>query len=207
MAAKQILLVEGKDDEYVVKHLCGNLQGPHIEKIKDCEGIDNLLEALPVRLKSAQEGQVGVVVDADANLAARWQSIRNILVTNGYISVPVNPSPDGTVVEPTEDSLLPRFGVWIMPDNRTNGILEDFLRVLVPEGSPLFAHAEASIDGIPQGERKFSDPKRPKALIHTWLAWQEEPGKPLGTSITAKYLDPNTPSAAVFVSWLNRLFS
>lgn len=208
MAAQKVLIVEGQDDEHVIKALCGKLNGPYIEEFIQKKSVNSLLADLPARLKTIGDDlAVGVVVDADTDLSARWQAIRNILVTNGYISVPDSPSPDGTVVDPPEDSLLPRFGVWIMPDNRTSGILEDFLRFLVPEGSPLFNHAEASIDGIPQGERKFSAPKRPKALIHTWLAWQEEPGKPLGTSITAKYLDPNAPSAAVFVSWLNRLFS
>src|SRR5436190_24268592 len=28
-----------------------------------------------------------------------------------------------------------------------------------------------------------------KALIHTWLAWQEKPGRPLGLAITARYFD------------------
>ena len=93
-----------------------------------------------------------------------------------------------------------------MPDNQLPGILEDFLQFLVPEGDPLFAHVGHSLDSIPLGQRRFDDLKRPKAQIHTWLAWQEEPGKPLGQAISARYLDPHLPMADVFVQWLQRTF-
>jgi len=61
-------------------------------------------------------------------------------------------------------------------------------------------------DGIPATERRFSDLAKPKAVIHTWLAWQEEPGKPLGTAITAKYLDAGVPEVNDFINWLRQLF-
>ena len=97
-------------------------------------------------------------------------------------------------------------GIWMMPDNQTKGILEHFLRFLVPQGSRLFEHVESSVATIPEGERRFTKLAEPKALIHTWLAWQEEPGKPLVTAITARYLDPDVPEVDVLVAWLKRLF-
>ena len=95
-----------------------------------------------------------------------------------------------------------------MPDNQVPGILEDFLRFLVPEGDALLAHVEQSIDSIPLAQRKFADLRKPKARIHTytWLAWQEEPGKPFGQAISARYLDPNLPTANIFAGWLQRTF-
>jgi hypothetical protein len=45
-----------------------------------------------------------------------------------------------------------------------------------------------------------------KALIHTWLAWQEEPGTPLGLAIKRQYFAGDAPLAAEFVNWLKRLF-
>ena len=99
-----------------------------------------------------------------------------------------------------------RRGVWIMPDNKANGILEDFLRFLAPQESELFQHAESSVKDIPPEERRFASTADAKALIHTWLAWQKEPGKPLGTAITAHFLDPNVPQVDQLVDWLNRLF-
>lgn len=37
-----------------------------------------------------------------------------------------------------------RVGVWLMPDNRKTGALEDFLQDLINESSPLFTHAKDS---------------------------------------------------------------
>jgi len=45
-----------------------------------------------------------------------------------------------------------------------------------------------------------------KAVIHTWLSWQDEPGKPLGQAITANLLKPETDLAQVFINWLKKLF-
>jgi len=207
MGNKKILLVEGIDDEHVLKHVCGNRGLPKFDKIIPHGGVDNLLESFPVRLKASEDGDVvGVVIDADTQIASRWESLRDRLVLVGYENVPANPTPGGTILPPPAGTMLPRVGVWIMPDNQANGILEDFLRFLVPTGSQLFALVETSVASIPADEMRFSVLARPKALIHTWLAWQQEPGKPLGTAITARYLDPGVAQVDVLISWLNRLY-
>ena len=207
MAAKKILLVEGPDDEHVLKHICGNRGIPDLDDVKPHGSVEKLLDSLPVRLKASEDGDiVGVVIDADTDVAARWQSLRDRLIRVGYKSIPDNPATDGTIIDPPAGALLPRVGIWIMPDNKTKGILEDFLRFLVPTGSRLFDHVNSSVAAIPADERRFSELAQPKALIHTWLAWQEEPGKPLGTAITARYLDPDVAQVDVLVSWLNRLY-
>jgi len=150
MAGKKILLVEGIDDEHVLKHVCGTRGLPRLDEIRSHGGAEQLLESFPVRLKESEIEAIGVVIDADTDLAARWLSLRNRLMQAGYESVPNDPVPAGTVLQPPSGTLLPRVGLWIMPDNQTTGILEDFLRFLVPQGSCLFAHVQASIAGIPQ---------------------------------------------------------
>ena len=207
MTGKKVLLVEGPDDEHVLKHICGNRGIPHLDDIKSHGGVERLLDSMPVRLKASEEGDiVGVVIDADIDVAARWRSLSDRLIRVGYTGVPNSPAPEGTILDPPSGILLPRVGIWIMPDNQTKGILEDFLRFLLPARSPLFDHIATSVATIPAGERRFSQLAEPKVLIHTWLAWQEEPGKPLGTAITARYLDPAVAQVDVLVSWLNRLF-
>lgn len=207
MPAKKILLVEGNDDEHVLKAVCGRRNGPYLDEIKAHGGVDRLLESLPVRLKASADGEiVGVVIDADTDLNARWKSLQDRLNEVGYQGVPENPLPDGTILDPPIGKLLPRVGIWIMPDNRNKGILEDFLRFLVPAESILFKHVQSSVAAIPEGEQRFSQLAEPKALIHTWLAWQEEPGRPMGMAITARFLDPDVTQVDVLVSWLNRLY-
>ena len=208
MANRRILLVEGVDDEHVMKHICGNHGIPPLDEIKEHGGASKLLESVPVRIKASEEGDtVGIVIDADTNMRTRWQSIRDHIATMGYENAPEAPVPDGTIIDPPDGTLLPRLGIWIMPDNRTDGILENFLRFLVPQPSVLLDHAEKSVADIPEGERRFRlREDAPKAVIHTWLAWQREPGKPFGTAITERFLDPNVAEARVIASWLRRLF-
>ncbi|MGI6415475.1 MAG: DUF3226 domain-containing protein [Thermoguttaceae bacterium] len=207
MEVKRILLVEGKDDAHVLKHVCGNRGGPRLDNVKSHDGVDQLVQSFPVQLKASGDGAiVGLVVDADIDVASRWRSLRNPLISLGYVGVPESPTREGTILDPPAGKLLPRVGIWVMPDNSSQGILEDFLSLLVPAGSKLFDHVKTSVATIPRAERRFSQLAEPKVAIHTWLAWQEEPGKPLGTAITARYLDPDVAQVDVLVSWLNRLF-
>ncbi|MGA2543576.1 MAG: DUF3226 domain-containing protein [Verrucomicrobiota bacterium] len=206
MAGKKILLVEGTDDEHVFKNLCGQRNVGTLDEIKPQGSVKQLLENFPVRLLESEIEVLGVVLDADTDLAGRWDALKQRLIRAGYSGVPGQPAPEGTILDPPINTLLPRFGVWIMPDNRTTGILEDFLHFLVPAGSRLFEHVKSSVQAIPDQERRFSKLAEPKAIIHTWLAWQVEPGKPFGTAISAKFLDPNVSQVDVLVAWLKRLF-
>lgn len=206
MASKRVLMVEGTDDEHVVKHICGKRQLGTIETIHPYGGKDPLLESIGTRLKESDISALGLILDADTDLQARWQAVTDRLNTSGYNNIPGIPSHEGTVIAPPLNSLLPKVGIWLMPDNRLPGILEDFLLFLVPNGDALLDHANHAIDSIPAGRRRFDDLKKSKARIHTWLAWQEEPGKPFGQAITARYLDPNLPAADAFSRWLQRTF-
>ena len=48
MAGERILLVEGKDDEVVVCNLCQHGNVPEVFKIKQKNGVQALLESIPV---------------------------------------------------------------------------------------------------------------------------------------------------------------
>ena len=136
MAAKQILLVEGKDDEHVFRALFGrsNLPQPIIYQH---EGYSRLLEAIPERLRESDVQAVGIVLDADTDLDSRWGAVRHRLQTTGYSNLPAQPDAVGLVLPSPPRSILPKAGVWLMPNNRVPGILEDFLRYLVPPGPRL----------------------------------------------------------------------
>ena len=206
MPGRRVLLVEGKDDEHVLKHICGNRGIQELDGVIPHDGAEDLLDAFSGRLKANNEPDniFGVVIDADTNVDARWQSIQSLLSQFGYENIPPDPKPTGTILDPPGQTMLPKVGIWIMPDNQTPGILENFLRFLIPQPSDLLDHVTASVDRIP--DRRFGQNDQPKVIIHTWLAWQSDPGNPYGTAITARFLDPDLPEADVLVSWLNRLF-
>lgn len=201
----RVLLVEGREDQHVVWQLCNRhgIDNQALFDVEDTGGFERLREDLGQRLRFGLES-VWVIVDADQSCVDRWRSLRDVLMRLGYPDVPESPSTNGTVL-PAADSLA-RIGVWIMPDNESPGILEDFLARLVAEGDPMLPRARAAVDALPREERRFADVKQPKALIHTWLAWQEEPGAPLGQAIARHYLQTDHELATRFLAWLRLLF-
>ncbi len=201
-APESVLLVEGTDDFHVVKNLLRARIPDHRFEPKDKGGIDNLLATLHVELRASDLRRLGVVVDADESVGSRWQSISSTLVKEGYLGAPQVPDSAGTIVTQPDK---PAVGIWIMPDNRTSGMLEDFATALIPDGDDLLTLVRHSVDAIPAGSRRFSPAHRAKAEIHTRLAWQEEPGRPMGLAITNTYLDHNASLANVFVDWARKL--
>ncbi len=197
------LLVEGKDDEHVFYSLLEHYKVPERFKIRNKESVTNLLETLNVELARSGLERLGIVVDANSDIEARWRALRDRLIKSGYGTVPETPSSIGTIVE--EDG-RPVVGIWLMPDNKISGMLEDFISFLVPQGDALWSIAEETLQRVIGVERRFRETYMSKAHIHTWLAWQEEPGKPLGQAITARYLDADSIHAQQLIQWIAKLF-
>lgn len=197
------LLVEGKDDYHLIKNLAKR-HGIESLAIKDVGNVDELLDGLTLRLQSENLQVLGIVADADENISSRWLSFRDRLNRTGYADLPEQPPPIGWI---SSSPNLPRVGVWLMPDNQLPGMLEDFAAFLIPSDDPLRPKAEAVLRDIEQaGLNRYKPVHHPKALIHTWLAWQEPPGMPMGLAVTATALRHDTPTAKAFVDWLKRLF-
>ena len=205
MASRTILLVEGTDDKHVIEHICHKRDIPIPDEVKPHDGYQDLLRTLSTQLKtSTDEGDiVAVVIDADEDVQSHWQAISKRLSDAGYENVPDNPEPDGTILAPPEGSILPIAGVWIMPNNQHCGKLEDFLISLVPNQDTLLTHATEVVEHLP--DKRFSDKDQVKAIMHTWLAWQQSPGRPYGIAIRASFLDAEAPAADALVAWLSRL--
>lgn len=205
----QQLLVEGKDDQHVIWALCQRHQidetfSVHIPGENQSGGIEALLEDIPIRLMSRNLGALGIVVDANQNLETRWQALCTCLTKAGYESLPHCPNANGFIAALPGK---PKVGIWLMPDNQLPGMLESFVAHLIPEGDPLALQAQACLRAIEEKElNRYKPTHHPKAFIHTWLAWQENPGIPMGQAITAHVLKHNDPLAVTFVHWLNHLF-
>jgi hypothetical protein len=144
--ARRVLLVEGKDDLHVLASLFKYRHIPEVFKLSDMGGIDRLLEALPVQLKASAIERVGLVIDADLNIAARWNSVRTILRTAGYLEVADSPHEGGIILRQAD---LPDVGVWLMPNNSMPGMVEDFATCLIPVDDPLSLRVDRVLDEIP----------------------------------------------------------
>jgi len=201
----KVLLVEGDNDCHVVMSLCAAHTVPQTFGIYQCgsdTGVLKRLNALIIRPNPPQT--IGVMLDADnPSITGRWDSIKSKLRHYSY-SFPTNPDSDGTVIQGTLDE--PKLGFWLMPNNQDSGMLEDFCAELAEPLSLAFAR-ECVEQAQLRGATTFKAVHRSKAIIHTYLAWHNEPGYPLGRSITTQALRPHTDIAVKFTNWLTNLFA
>ncbi|MBN8230819.1 hypothetical protein JYK02_25210 [Corallococcus macrosporus] len=203
-AREQVLFVEGADDREVIYRICNHhsLDNKRLFAVEDKDGYENVREALQVKPRVLGMKAIGAVVDADEDLGPRWQSLRDALAYSGYTRLPELPDADGTIIPAQND--LPRIGIWLMPDNQIGGVLEDFLQRIIQQGDVLLPAAIDAVNGLPI--RRFKPTYQTKATIHTWLAWQKEPGTPLGIAVSKHYLQADHELAQRFVAWMRRLF-
>lgn len=205
------LIVEGAEDLFVVVGLMehyitwprGAREAPvHIEQ---GNGADEILRTgyITTKLKESGLQTLGIMLDADESFDGRVRRIYS-LCRPIFPAIPEAFPKQGLIVD-GDDGL--RFGVWIMPDNSSHGMLESFLRGFVPTSStPLFAHAESTVAAAMEMGCPCHRAHIDKAHIHTWLAWQNPPGERLGLALTRSILNPKSPSAEPFVNWFRELY-
>jgi hypothetical protein len=206
-----LLLVEGKNDFHVIHALCKQFDIPIRNKenskggvfsVVDCESIDKLLPQIHVRFKTSIK-TMGIIVDADNDIKNRWVSLQNIIQKEGF-NVPTQLPKEGLILENMDGN---KIGIWIMPNNEVNGIVEDFITFLVPTNDPLLPVVESTLSHIENKQwNNYSLTHKAKAKIHTWLAWQEIPGIPMGLAITSKYLNTDEDICNRLINWLQTLF-
>lgn len=203
----RLLLVEGQDDKHVVLQLRDRHGIPIDFCIKEKTNNDQLLKSIRGEARAPGRTALGIVLDANDNPDARWQAVTDRLRTlgeEGFLNtsdLPANPVPNGTVI-----SGRLRIGLWLMPDNRSAGELENFVEKMIPAADPVWPLSQQYIDGIPEEHRAFKPKKIVRAQVHAWLATRAEPRR-MGLAIKAGDLDASVPNSATFLDWLRRLFN
>lgn len=205
------LLVEGIDDLLAVVGLMQHHVSWPRDKhrapvfIEPAGSVDELLDAtyLSTKLKESGLNILGVMIDADDQPSGRWKSFCS-LCKHVAPNLPAELPANGLIVDcPTGL----RLGFWLMPDCVSEGMLETFLRHLVPATlEPLWAFAIDASNNARALGAAFRDSHIHKSHIHAWLAWQDPPGERLGIAVTRKILDPKAVTAEPFVSWFKDLY-
>ena len=209
-----ILRVEGKDDVHAIRHLllrhaldCESIsvdiKSPDTDGDVTPGGWSPLLEGMQIEVRSSIGRSVGFVLDADEDAGDRWDAVCHRLQGVG-LRLPNQIPHEGFVGEAS--TVQARVGVWLMPDNRQSGALEEFLQDLVHSNDPLLPLAERSTRDAKEHGARFPDPAQLKAVMHAWLAWQKKPGLPYGTAIRARYFAHDSAAALAFVAWFKRVF-
>lgn len=145
------LHVEGTDDSHAIRHLLIRHgidydQKPwpdHFPRIDEIGGKDELLKGVETAVALSTGRSIGFVLDANTSRQSRWDEMAYRLRNVG-LCVPTDIPSEGFVGESMR--YRARLGVWLMPDNRREGMLEHFLETLVSEDDPLFLHAQQSTE-------------------------------------------------------------
>lgn len=216
-ASDRILLVEGEADRAFFELICRKIglgNTVNVAPPKDLAGTHNTREGvfnhLPLLLEQLNDGTVtrlAVVVDADSPPNGGFEPTRNrvtgIVAPFGY-GLPGNTR--GGLCYAHSDGLAD-FGLWIMPNNGSVGMLEDWIKQCVHvDEKALLSHAEGVVAALPSPP-KFQPIHVSKAEVATWLAWQKRPGHGLYSAVTDDLIDTQSPGYLELAGWLRHLFT
>lgn len=214
----KVLLVEGDSDKSFFEKICKTLSldtSVMVAPPKDLggnrnskEGVFQQLELLLPQLNDGTYTHIGIVVDADYRLHHGLGYQRTIDRVCGIVQ-PYD-------FELDQDSVhgirfknkegLADFGLWIMPDNQQEGMLEDWIKSCIKASEQaLFHQATNAVQEI--ANPKFSEHLTSKAEVATWLAWQKQPGHGLYGAIKDELLDLNAELFKELTQWLLTIFA
>lgn len=208
MEKDKILFVEGVNDREVIYRIENAYSLKGICEIKKCDNVDLAKSAfeLFINENASKVQSVGIIIDADTSFIDRWKSVRNLLVATNNYSVPEVLPADGLILDAITSG-KPRVGVWIMPNNKDNGMLEDFLLQQIPQEDDLLPFVDETMGELRSRKlQRFKDVHISKARAHTYLAWQEDPESTLAIALEKNYFAPKSKEVGVFANWMLNLF-
>jgi len=218
-----LLLVEGYNDKSLLERICKKYNinakvkvGTPVEFIPPESGgfnskrgvIDSLDLFLPMlEDEDSSINKLAMVLDADIegeNNGGFKSTIEQIKEKTGNYSyskrhVYVN----GGVEIPHSDSQMNSLKIWVMPNNKSDGTVENWIKdKIINSEQDLFSHACDAVSKLEN--KKFSANSTVKAEIATWLAWQSQPGRTVGYAFRDgnELIDINNQEFIDFVNWL-----
>jgi len=213
----QQLIVEGKDAIVLSNILKKRRLNPPLgyknkdkfieEFVIETIGISKVTSVLKDALNKPEISNIGVIVDAnDKGFESRrtliLNTVSNVLeIDKGNFDF-INDS--GLVFKPLDGLTI---GFWVMPNNADSGYLEHFISALINSTDSTYNHSQKIVTELLKEEWcNFSETSKQKAILHSYLAWQEKPGLPMGTAVQASYVNASSPNADKFQSWFENTF-
>lgn len=220
MAAKGVLLVEGPSDVDFFRALLPSLElGMDVEIHPPRDyGHGNTVTVvpalIPVLIQQLDTGMIerfAIVVDADhdsgGGFEPRWNQLTAVLRDHGFRCpqrAPADPN-RGSIFQ--HDDGLPAVGLWLLPDHKSNGMLEDLVLSSADraaEQSALLEHARSTIRDLPH--TLFSSHQYSKAVTYSWLSYQARPAIGLSAPMRAELVDRAQEPLRGLCDWLVRVF-
>jgi hypothetical protein len=219
-AAKKLLLVEGEADKGFFVEICKRLNltaSVLVAPPKDLGGTHNtkggvinyLKDNLLRQLDDGTMTHIAAVVDADyvvhgGGYIRTLDRFSEVLSSCGFYLETDQAENNGLYFKHPDG--FSDFGLWIMPQNQYEGMLEDWIKSCVDESEhDLFEQAATSIQQLQNP--KFPGYRIAKAEVATWLAWQKEPGHGLYHVVTERLLNRQHSLFTELEHWLINIFS
>ncbi|EKF46290.1 TPA: DUF3226 domain-containing protein [Acinetobacter nosocomialis] len=170
--------------------------------------ISSSLDDLIKQITLGMIKNLGIIIDADhvkdqSGIDKTKTDLSNKLQPHGY-----------TLIETTEgiiaqhnDGLID-IGIWIMPDNREDGNIENWIEELVCQSEALLYEKAKKVVNELENEnlQKFKPSRIQKAQLATWFAWQKSPGHGLDFFFHTPLIDLNHTKYTAFCNWFKRTF-
>jgi hypothetical protein len=218
---KGVLIVEGNADVFFFDALLREWQIRGVKvsppaSVNRVNGKFHAIETLSIYVKQLLDASIeglAIVLDADTPLVDQMRGLdptlqavdqkmneagfsRSSIVGRGY------------VYAPRSGASRARVFLWVMPDCRSDGSLEDFVRQQVDPKTlqaSWYAKAKAAVDEL--NEPLFDRAAHSlKATTSTWLAWQRYPGKGMQSVVGDHLIDLDNGNASLLKSWLKAAF-
>jgi len=217
----KILLVEGEADKCLFSAICCEERlgvnvkvGSPFEFGGDGRGKGNALKLLPTLLEQMRDGQIkrlAMVIDADFKEAdglgfhETLKKVAMILKDHGYkVSATLKSRSGGYTIKHSDG--LPDFGLWIMPNNASDGLLEDFIKNSISANQKDLLKTAVDVVGTLKTPL-FKSIHRSKADVSTWMAWQKVPGQALHAVVGGKLVDFTSGEAKQLMDWLHGIYA
>jgi hypothetical protein len=216
---EKVLLVEGLADSAFYEALCRETRRKAI-KVRspgsfgaEVDSKTNAIHRLPLLLKQVEDGsidRIGLVVDADyeaehgLGFAGTLEHVRNKVIAAGF-ERETRIASGGFVFKHRDD--LPSVGLWIMPDNQHEGMLEHFVQACIVGAEQVALHGSACAAVARLSPPLFKSFHSAKAEVATWLAWQRMPGAPVASAVGDHLIDLSSPPCRSLSAWLQAVFS
>lgn len=203
------LFVEGVNDREVVYRVENFYGLRDICEVKALGSKDGVRQAIELHLNemASKVKTIGAIVDADLDMPSSWASIKSSIDRTGNYTAPKAIPLEGLILDPIVPD-NPKVGIWIMPDNSRTGMLEDFMKEMIPQDDNLLGVVSNTLDDLESNHlQRYKAVHRSKAWIHTYLAWQDEPGNTLATAVDQNLLNPRAAIVKSFAEWMRLLFA
>ena len=195
---KKLLLVEGNDEKNFLEELFRQMGQEDIVDIHDVAGKDNFKKNMPTFMKTPGFNDVeaiAIVRDADDSCRSAFVSVKGILKENSLL-------PPGRPGKFSQGN--PKVGVFIMPDNKNSGMLENLCLETVKDEEGM----ECVNLFVDCANQLASPPKNKdiaKVKVQGFLAIMPEVPNRLGTGAQKRYWDFDSATLEPLKNFLSEL--